>query len=496
MRPATIHHCFLVLSVLASVVLLNACASRPVNPPITRVDLTSGYRYETRLQRAGRSKNLVILAFSGGGTRAAAFSYGALELLRSTVVLGPDGEKKVRLLDSVDIITGVSGGSFTALAYGLYGDKLFEHYEGEFLKRDVQGELIRRLLNPVHWGDLSSGGWGRSELAAQYYDEVLFKGATYGDLERRPGPLIITTATDISTGSRLPFTQNTFDILCSDLGAVPLSRAASASAAVPVIFSPVTLSNYGGTCNYAIPHWLAPFVDPRATPRPAARAHRHLQEMLSYEDRARRPYIHLVDGGVADNVGMRGVLEALETLEALRAAGTPTLLDHVQRIAVFIVNAASSPKTHWDESERPPGALDILWKATGVPIDHHSYEAVELLNDIAARWRVMRRLQVSNPSAGAADPMVAEALNVPDVEIYAINVSFAAVKNQVEREYLNELPTSLALPGEAVDRLRAAARTIILESPEFHRLLRDAGGTIINQPSSSGSPEAKDNQGG
>ena len=66
-----------------------------------------------------------------------------------------DGEK-VRLLDAVNMITGVSGGSFTALAYGLYGDKLFDDYEQRFLKRDVQGELIARALSPAYWGDLSS----------------------------------------------------------------------------------------------------------------------------------------------------------------------------------------------------------------------------------------------------------------------------------------------------------------------------------------------------
>ncbi len=104
---------------------------------------------------------------------------------------------------AVDVITGVSGGSFTALAYGLYGDKLFADYEQRFLKRDVQGEIISRTLSPKSWGDLSSTGWGRSELAAQLYDEILFNGATFGDLNRGNGPSILASATDLSTGNRL-----------------------------------------------------------------------------------------------------------------------------------------------------------------------------------------------------------------------------------------------------------------------------------------------------
>ena len=108
-------------------------------------------------------------------------------------------------------------------------------------------------LNPKYWGDLWSTGWGRSELAAQLYDEILFNGATFGDLNRGDGPLILASATDISTGSRFGFSQRVFDIICSDLNAVSLSRAAAASSAVPVVLSPVTINNYGGTCNRVAP---------------------------------------------------------------------------------------------------------------------------------------------------------------------------------------------------------------------------------------------------
>ena len=344
---------FASLPMLAVMLLLGACASRPVNPPIAYVEPDAGYRFLTRSERLQSSENLVILAFSGGGTRAAAFSYGVLEFLRRTEIVGPDGDT-VRLLDAVDIITGVSGGSFTALAYGLYGDKLFDGYEERFLKRDVQGELISRLLNPAYWGPLWSTGWNRSEMAAQLYDEILFNGATFADLERDNGPFIITTATDISTGARLSFDQDTFDILCSDLRAIPLSRAAAASSAVPVVLSPVTINNYGGTCNYTIPPWLQPFTDPAKRTRPAARALRDLQGVLSYEDGVHRPYIHLVDGGVSDNLGMRGVLDSLEIVEALRAAHQPTPFDQVRRVIVFVVNSLSWPRTGWDESERAP----------------------------------------------------------------------------------------------------------------------------------------------
>ena len=209
-----------------------------------------------------------------------------------------------------------------------------------------------------------------------------------------------------------------------------------------------------------------------------------------YIDSVHRPYIHLVDGGVSDNVGMRGVLDALEFLEALHDAGLPTPLDHVRRIIVFVVNSLSSPPTNWDESESPPGTVDILLKATGVPIDHYSYEAVELLKDIAARWRKERQIRDLAGCSTNKDSPICAAIRVPEAEIYAIDVSFAALPDEAERDYLNQQPTSFVLPAEAVDRLRAAAGTIILASPEFQRLLKDVGAKVVADPSAGGSAAA------
>jgi NTE family protein len=477
------------LLVLAAFLLLVGCAHRPINPPITQVDPKYGYRALTRPQFSAGNENIVVLAFSGGGTRAAAFSYGVLEFLRNTEVVGPKGNK-ARLLDFVSVITGISGGSFTALAYGLYGEKLFDDYEKRFLKRDVQGEITSRTINPIYWPSLWSSTYGRSEMAADLYDEILFNGATFGDLARGKGPLIIPAATDITTGARLPFTQPVFDALCSDLSAVHLSRAAAASSAVPVVLSPVTFNNYGGTCGYELPPWIMPFADAADPPRPAARATRHIKEEAEFADGVNRPYIHVVDGGVSDNLGMRSVLDTLEIMEALHLIGQPTPLDHIRRIIVFVVNSLSSPKTEWDKSESPPGTLAILMKAAGVPIDHYSYEATELLRDKQARWQSMKQLRESTAFAANKDPAVAAALRTPDVTIYAIDVSFAALKDKAELDYLNELPTSFHLPDEAVDRLRAAAGKAIMASPDFQRLLKDIGARIVTAPPRAGETPA------
>ena len=464
---------FVLFVPLVTLALLVGCATRPINARLDKVDPTAGYRYVTRPQfTTNDTDTILILAFSGGGTRAAAFSYGVLEELRRTE-LTING-RKTRMLDEVDVVTGVSGGSFTALAYALYGDQLFDVYEEAFLKRDIQSELIGRFLSPANWSRLWSDNWGRSELAAQLYDEILFHGATFADLEKKPGPWAIVTATDISTGSRLAFVQTEFDLICSDVESVPLSRAAAASSAVPFALSPVTLNNYGGTCGFREPSWVRQVEDPASRARPAGRALQTLKEMRSFEDGANRPYIHLVDGGVSDNLGVRGILGAFEQIELSTTHRGALRLNSVRRVGVVVVNSLSDPATDWDKHESPPNDIQILVKATGVPIDRYSYEGVELLKDTAARWKTARDLRAAGAFANAGNASLARAAaNAPDIEIFAVDVSFAAIEDEKERRYLMDQPTSFALPPEAVDRLRAAAGQALRASADFQRLVQE-----------------------
>jgi NTE family protein len=465
---------------VAWLLLLGGCGARQVNPPIGKYD-TRNLREVQRQWHRGEQQDLVVLAFSGGGTRAAAFSFGVLETLRGIQIVTKTG-RNTRLLDEVDVITGVSGGSFTALAYGLYGEKLFDQYEARFLKRNVQGELTARILNPLNWGVLSSTGWGRSDLAAQLYDEILFNGATFADLYRTSGPMIAVSATELSTGSRIVFIPQNFDVMCADLHPIRLSRAAAASSAVPVVLSPITINNYGGSCGYQQPPWLRSFADLPSPPRPAARALNRLRELQSLDNGVEDPYFHLVDGGISDNLGLRSVLDVMETFEALHEAGQPTPLDHIRRIIVFVVNSLSIPSTKWNKSENPPGTIDVLVKSAGVPIDRYSGEMVEQLKDIDARWRTLRQIRESGASAQDNGPPMTEILNAPNADIYVVDVSFKALQDKSERHYLNQLPTSFALPNEAVDRLRVAARTLILNSPDLRQVLSDEGARMVYRP--------------
>jgi hypothetical protein len=60
-----------------------------------------------------------------------------------------------------------------------------------------------------------------------------------------------------------------------------------------------------------------------------------------------------------------------------------------------------------------------------------------------------------------------------DVQFYRINVSFDGIADEAERQTFKSIPTSFSLPSESVDKLSGVGMTLLSESSEFQRLLRD-----------------------
>ena len=440
------------------------CAHYPVNQPLKEYDPDAGYRAKN-MRAEGKSDDiLVFLTFSGGGTRAAAFSYGVLEELANTEV--QIGGKNRRLLDEVDTISSVSGGSFTAGYYGLFGDRIFTDFENKFLKKNVQGDLYKRiLLNPVNWVRLSSPYFDRSDLAAEYYDRNIFEGGTIGDIAARKGPMIIINATDMTYGIRVGFTQDVFDVICSDLSNFPVARAVAASSAVPVALSPITLRNYAGTCHYKMPEPLASVLrESGFTERQSYLAN----NMTPYLDAGKKPYLHLLDGGIADNLGLRAIVDRVIFRGDFWKTIRNTHHENVRKVVFIVVNAETHPDSSWDRSEAPPSFLAMLESYSSTAIERYNVETVALLKDNLQTWTGQVRDHRCSGKEASAEPGACG-----DIRFYVIEVEFDATKDEHERWFFKTLPTSFKLqPGE-VDKLRAAARRILAESGEFQRLLND-----------------------
>src|SRR5690349_9376927 len=170
--------------VALSALALVACAANPTREealdkvvPLTAPILAPGVD-------ANSDKLFVVVTFSGGGKRAAAFSYGVLEAMRDVKVTTPDGEVHP-LLDEVDLISAVSGGAFTAAYYALNGKQTFDDFAPRFLNHDTEKDLWHKVLKPSSWPRLANTLVSRSDLEVEYFDQELFNGATVNDVMTR-----------------------------------------------------------------------------------------------------------------------------------------------------------------------------------------------------------------------------------------------------------------------------------------------------------------------
>jgi len=464
------------LLVLLGAALATGCSHfghYPVNAPLEKY--TPGYGYIAQnLGQAGNSEDLMlILSFSGGGTRAAAFSYGVLEGLRATEV--PIGGKKRRLLDEVDVISGVSGGSFTAAYYGLYGDRIFEDYESRFLKKNVQGDILTAMfLNPVNWFRLSSPIFDRSDLAAEYYDENVFDRKTFGDILERKGPLILINATDMSMGSRFVFHQRYFDAICSDLSKFPVARACAASSAVPGVLTSITLKNYAGSCGFVLPTM-------RGTESRNYRVREMREHMELVLDVKKKPYFHLIDGGVADNLGLRSLEETVDAMGNFWTAMKVTGREKVRKIVLIVVNAESKTESQWDKAEVVPPLSAILGNYSTIAIVRYNRETMAVLQESFGRWIDQIREGRCPPGQISTEPG-----SCGDIEFYLVDIRFRNLENEAEADYLAGLPTTFRLSPEEVDRLKAAGRKILTESDDYRKFLRDLDAEERQGPGNSG----------
>src|SRR6266568_213081 len=423
--------CILILPAL----LLAGCAHYPLNAPLTSASPETGYRF-ANLSHTNNSDSLfIVLAFSGGGTRAAALSYGVLEELAKTQIIW-EGKRR-RLLDEVDLISSVSAGSFTAAYYGLYGDRIFSDFESTFLKRNIQARLLASYFSPVNWFRLASPKFSRIDLAAEYYDRHLFGGHTFGDLRvqgRRP--FLMINATDMSLGARFEFTQDQFDLLCSDLARFPLGRAVAASSAFPILLSPVTLRNYAGSCDSLEPGWI--------------------------------------QSALADNLGLRGPLEAILAHDDAWRARQWFPMDQMRKVVLIVVNASVAPDYGAGRREKSPSLRRVAQAAGRVPISRYSFETVELFKESVEKWqREINERRQTLSSAPAVLGSGASKSPPDELQFYPIEVDFNALPDEAERRFFESLPTSFHLPPATVDRLRAVAARMLRRSENYRKLLRD-----------------------
>ncbi|MDX2446465.1 MAG: patatin-like phospholipase family protein [Desulfobacterales bacterium] len=103
----------LVLCLAYFAMTISGCANfTAVDKPLASWTPDDASRIGRQMAGNRSGKLLVLVAFSGGGTRAASFAYGALKALAATKITTKKGERS--LVHEIDVISSVSGGSFTS----------------------------------------------------------------------------------------------------------------------------------------------------------------------------------------------------------------------------------------------------------------------------------------------------------------------------------------------------------------------------------------------
>jgi NTE family protein len=460
-------------------VFLAGCASThyPINAPLTQVSLQEGYRPQNVFAPSPDDSFFLLIAFSGGGARAAALGFGVLEALRDTPIVW-QGQPQ-RLLDQVDIVSGVSGGSILAASFALDGVAGMGRFDEVFLQGQLQSKLVARLASPGALWRLTSPRYGRSELLQELLDETLFRGATFGDLLRKGRrPYLSLYASDLGTGGRFEFSQDHFDFLCSDVSSVPLARAVAASSAAPLVLSPVTLWNHApalGQPGCGEPALRAPQGGSAASVALSARS-RSLESYREADGNGPlRPFVHLLDGGLSDNIGTGGPLDFGAQFGGVIAGTRFSGFRGVRHAVTIFVNAETSARSPEDQSADVPGLLRAALALADIPINRNSSTALAQMTTTLAGWRA----EVAQAHARGDFEVFAA-----DAKFHLIEVSLAAEADAVEREKLLAIPTSLQLPADDVQRLRRYGAQALRAHPAFQELMRQlttqAGAQLMN----------------
>ena len=442
----------------------------PINQPTADasagvvLDPKAGIGMEGRAAEESKSDLLIGLTFSGGGTRAAAFSFGVLqELARAEVSVRG---RKIGLLDQINFVSGVSGGSVTAAYFGLKKRAALADFRERFLIKDAE-ESLDTKVSLVNLGRGLGGGVNEDVRLRNWLDANLFQGATFSSLLARRQPIVWINATDIYNRTPFVFIPIQFSAICSDLAQYPISAAVAASAAVPVAFAPIILETYPDRCNARMPDWLLRARNnPNASPLLRAFAHG-----IQRQSDGTMKYIKLLDGGLVDNYGLSGFTIMRESAQTPYAPLTPGEAVRVRRILFLTVDAGSESKKDWAQKLEGPSGAQLISAIADVSVDAASRSSYSAFEATMRNWQAsLIRWRCGLPKAEVEKLHGVGAWNCRDLRILVGRVSFDHLDKE-RAEKLKLVPTRFKLPIETVDDVIAAGGEALLRNQTYRAFL-------------------------
>lgn len=341
MRTLILSACSIVLVGCSAFSAFNKKAN--VSTPGTALPTLDIHPNNTR----GEKDHLVILALSGGGSRAAKFASEIMLNLEKMEI--PIRNTKSNILSEVDVISSVSGGSLPAAYYAISYDnpptnndrKWDNETVDELMTKSYRTRGLLNLLWPSNFIGYTFTSFDRTDVLAKTFEDNLFDNRITGEpyvfsdiTKSRPGLNLVLNSTidssetndnyiracnhikfDLSKlsdsnifckGNVFTFTNSDFNKISSDLSSYNIARAVMASATFPALLDDTSLYNF----------------------------HRN--------NSPKQHYLHLIDGGVSDNLGLQSVIKLLDLSDS-----------RYKTITVISVDAETDDSA-WDDLEYNP----------------------------------------------------------------------------------------------------------------------------------------------
>lgn len=440
--------------VLMLMLTLSACATARDLTPVNRPSAAPNAVYP--LEAEG---DVIALAFSGGGARAAAFSLGALQGLRE--MRGPDGRP---LTERIRLITAVSGGAIIAAYIGQHGADGIDTFRAAYLDKDWNAALNTSVYSPLNWSRAWGGGLNERGMLGDWLDREVFGHAAMREIVSGSPtrPQVWINAADLYNGTQFAFAPDYFDALCADLASVRVGDAVAASMAVPVAFRPILIEPYPQACPPQ-PAWAAPALTDRSA---TALERRTALALMSYRDPARVRYVHLVDGGVVDNLGLSSLTLAALTSTTAYGPLSERSAVRVRRITFLVVNAEKLRAAAWQRDARGPSGAEQLDAVFDIAIEAPNRAAYDAFRALVADWQArIVTWRCALPRSDVARLRGdARGWDCRDFSMSVDMVSFSDLDAETARQ-LGHVATRVSLPKETIDALIAGGRRAMTQNP-------------------------------
>ena len=238
-----------------------------------------------------------------------------------------------------------------------------------------------------------------------------------------------------------------------------LSDAVAASAAVPVVFTPVVVEATSPNCGYQRPEWLQRALEDRNA---SIRLQAYARALDSYQHATRPDYVKLLDGGLTDNIGVTGF--TLERAAAQTPFGplAPDEAVRLDTLMFLVVDAGRDSGIDWNRSVYGPKLPDLINAISSTGITASVRDEFDALRLAVTNWHAeLVGYRCSLPPATVRRHRgTTSGWNCRDVSLVVQHLSFDDLE-PAERARVNGIATRLSLPTSDIDATIAAGRHVL-----------------------------------